>query len=46
MLEAQKAFYQNVKPFGLTVPDAAALLNAAKPTVQNAQIPGRTEGAR
>ncbi len=46
MLEAQKAFFQNVKPFGLTVPDAAALLNAAKPTVQNAQIPNRTEGAR
>ena len=41
IVEVQKAFYENVKPFGLTVPDAATLLNAVKPTVQNAQLPGQ-----
>lgn len=40
MLAAQQEFYKNIKPFGLSVPDAAALLNAAKPQIQNAQIPG------
>lgn len=40
MLQAQQEYYKNIKPFGLSVPDAAALLNAAKPNVQNAQLPG------